>query len=505
MDWRWKTAVWASLSCLIVAQTGSGQSIGVTLGRPTPSGIQQASHISANRPTVIRGVGPLAGTELGNSPWPDTMPVPAEPKRFAPLTQATQIVPPKDKAEIIEIGKPTKVLQERIDVIEEGDPYSWSERPRWFSGRAIGGNQQIYATAEWLQWTTRGMNTPPLVTTASPTDPEGTRAALGFGSTRIRFGPGNVLGGLNPGARFTVGYNFDPCGLCAIEGSFFFLGRKKDHAYFDSNTNPVIGRPFFNINTGVQDRELTTSPGTQPGDVFSGAGTLKIDMSTSLLGAEVNHRRLIWCGHGFQVTGLVGFRYLDLSDHLGIREDVAVLRAIPGVAFANDQILVFDRFDTQNRFFGGQIGAQAEWRNGRWVFEGKAKFAIGSTFQSVNIDGGQRIASANGNVQNFRGGLYALPSNIGHHSQSRFGFAPEFGMKVGFQVTDSMRVFAGYDLLYWSSVLRAGDQIDQALDANQVPNSGAPFPAATQRRPIVPYRATSYFAHGLIAGVDFRY
>ena len=367
------------------------------------------------------------------------------------------------------------------------------------------GGGQFYVQGEWLLWTTRGFHLPPLVTTASPLDPEATRGALGFGTTQIIYGDGNTAGGLRSGARFTAGYNLDPCGLCGLEGSFFFLSRRNESAFFDSNTTPVIARPFFNINTGMQDRQLTTSPGILKGDVFKGIGALQIDQSSTLLGAEANNRWLLWAGCDFDVTGLVGFRYLDLSDHLGFQENVVSVNAIPAVARAGDRIFVFDRFDTHNRFYGSQIGANAEWRRGPWYLDGGFKIALGGTQQSVDIDGGQRITSLDGRVQTFRGGLYALPSNIGHFSQTRFGFVPEVGLKVGYNLTENIRIFAGYDFLYWSSVLRPGDQMDQALDANTIPNSGGPFPRANQVRPIVPMRTSSYWAQGLNAGIEFRY
>src|SRR5262249_2194102 len=364
---------------------------------------------------------------------------------------------------------------------------------------------RFYARGEFLLWTTRGFHLPPLVTTASPFDPEGTRGALGFGTTQLLFGNENTTGGLRPGARVTLGYNLDPCGLCAIEGNFFFLARKNDGAFFNSNDTPVIARPFFNVNTGQQDRELTTAPGALAGDVFQATGNLAVNTSSSLLGAELNNRWLLWTECNFEVSGLVGFRYLDLHDQLSIEENVTLQRDIPGVARAGDQIFVFDHFNTRNQFYGGQIGIDAEWRRGRWYLETGVKCAFGVTHQSLDINGGQRITSVNGGGQNFTGGPLALPSNTRHLPPARFGPLPHLHPKLGYNVTENVRVFVGYDFLYWSSVLRPGDQIDLALDANAVPNSGAPFPAAGQVRPVVPFRTTGYWATGMNAGIEIRY
>ena len=135
---------------------------------------------------------------------------------------------------------------------------------------------------------------------------------------------------------------------------------------------------------------------------------------------------------------------------------------------------------------------------------GFVKLAIGATVQSVDIDGGQQIDSK-GTVRTFTGGLYALPSNIGHHTQTRMSFVPELGVKLGYNLNDNVRLFVGYDFLYWSSVMRPGDQIDQTLDLNQVPNSGGPFAPVNQLRPRVPFQTSSFWAQGASAGIMIRY
>jgi hypothetical protein len=556
MKWFRNTFLWASVGCLAAAVTASAQptawlpatvplanepaqvgpaAIGVRLGRPTPIAPEPLRVVNAFMPMgltapagvrkaayVARGARPMLDDEPESLLLPKKLP-PLKPLPSAPFLPVQDLqVLPFDDAKIKEIDQNRKTTvgpeklapprlstpppnsNERIIIFENGVPFV-DHPSRSLFGLGRSGDRPFYVQGEWLLWTARAAHLPPLVTTASPFDPEATRGVLGSGSTRVIFGDGNTLGGLRPGARFTAGYNLDPCGLCALEGSFFFLSRKNDSAFFDSNTTPVIARPFFNINTGMQDRQLTTSPGILGGDVFRGIGNVQIAQSTTLLGAEVNHRRLLCGGCDFQLTALAGFRYLDLSEHLGFQENLTSLKDIPGITRAGDRIFVFDRFDTHNQFYGGQIGANAEWRRGPWSLDAHFKFAIGGTDQAVDIDGGQRITSLNGRVQTFRGGLYALPSNIGHFTQTRFAFVPEVGCKLGYDFTDNIRVFVGYDFLYWSSVLRPGDQIDQVLDANIIPNSGGPFPRANQVRPVVPMRTSSYWALGLNAGIEFRY
>jgi hypothetical protein len=266
----------------------------------------------------------------------------------------------------------------------------------------------------------------------------------------------------------------------------------------------VLGRPFINVNTGMPDRQVSTTPEFNQ-------GVLNVHSSTGLFGGDINSRILMWYCCDFQWTGLVGFRYLDLRDHLDITESSVFINAVPGfpgnppVVNAGDHVFVFDHFETHNQFYGGQIGGRAQWQRGPWSLDATLKVALGATVQSVDINGGQVINRATGAVQTFQGGLLALPGNIGHFSQTRFAVAPELGLKLGYNITEHIRIFIGYDFLYLSSVLRAGDQIDPVLDANRIPNFGANFAPASSAHPVVPFRTSSYWAQGLNAGLEFRY
>lgn len=505
MKWFRKSLMWASLGCL--GASVSAQEV-VTLGRPTPLPAGVASEIRVvnafvpiqARPSVVRGSG---------LPVDDDPKVPALPRVLPPLTDAAPSVaidveampaqavqpPPKDKAKIVPLEK----ASDAPPACPSCDAVAVSaDSPGGIFDAGFVGRERFYVGAEYLLWWTRGMRLPPLVTTAPATDPLLTRAALGFGGTRVIDGDNSTSSGPSSGARFTLGYTLDDCGLFALEGNYFFLGRKNDNALFTSNQFPVLGRPFLEINNGMPSSQLTTSPGIS-------TGSIAVNTSSSLQGAELNLRALLWCDCNFNVTGLVGFRYLNLGESLDITEQALVLSNIAFPFKAGDQVTVSDQFHTRNQFFGGQVGIASDWHFGRWFVEGALKLALGETLQTVDIDGFQRVVTPAGSVQTFRGGLYALSSNIGHSSQSRFSVVPDASLRLGYNVTDNIRVFVGYDLLYWSSVLRPGDQIDQTLDVNRVPNNGGVFPAANQVRPVVPFRTSSFWATGVSAGVEFRY
>jgi hypothetical protein len=380
----------------------------------------------------------------------------------------------------------------------------------------------LYARADYLLWWTKGYHLPVLVTTAPPTVPQffpgtaipqaGTltdpNTTVLFGGTHTRFNPAS-------GGRFTLGWNFDPCGQCGVEASGFFLGRQSDNFLASSPQVPVLARPFFDVATGVQSRELTASPGTAPGDVASLAGSVAVHNFTDLWGAELNFRRLLCCDCNYTVYGFAGFRYLDLREGLTVTEDVTSLKAVPGTTFFNpgNRFIVVDSFQTRNNFYGGQVGLDGEIRRGRWSLMGRMQVGLGVTHETVDITGSQTLITPAGGVTTFNGGLLAVPSkavggvvvpgNIGTFSQDRFSVVPQVGLRIGYNITPNLRVYVGYDFLYWSSVLRPGDQVDTSINSFLIPNFNGP--PSTINRPIVPMRTTGFYAHGINAGLEWRY
>jgi len=115
------------------------------------------------------------------------------------------------------------------------------------------------------------------------------------------------------------------------------------------------------------------------------------------------------------------------------------------------------------------------------------------------------VTFANGVTQNFVGGLLALRSNIGSFHQDRFGVVPEVDLKVGYHLTDHVKIFAGYDFLYWSSVVRPGQQIDRTLNETLIPNFNSGQPASGVNRPMALFHDSDFWAQGLTVGLEYKY
>jgi hypothetical protein len=313
----------------------------------------------------------------------------------------------------------------------------------------------------------------------------------------ILFGNETLNDELRSGGRFTLGYWFGDCQRWALEGSYFFLGQRNTNFLATSDAFPLLARPFFNLNTNQEFSEISTRA-----DLATGSVT--IQAPTELWGAEINARRRLLCGCSYHLDALAGFRYLNLKDGLGITENLLTVASTQ--APAGERIVVADHFDTQNQFYGGQLGLDGELRRGHWVLGMTGKVALGGTNEIVDINGGQVQVPAGGGVQLFQGGLLALNSNIGHFTRDSFAVVPEAGLKIGYQFTDHIRLSAGYTFLYWSNVLRSGDQIDRVIDIRQVPNfAPANTPGVTQVRPIVPFKETDFWAQGVTFSLELRY
>jgi hypothetical protein len=190
-----------------------------------------------------------------------------------------------------------------------------------------------------------------------------------------------------------------------------------------------------------------------------------------------------------------------LREGINIQEDIVADAAAP--VFAGETILVNDDFNTRNQFYGGQIGARLGWTRNRWSVDWLAKVALGDTHQVVNAQGNQLITTPAGATSFFNGGLLALNSNSGSFSRDRFAVVPETDLVLSYRVTNHMKLLLGYSFLYWSNVVRPGDQIDRVIDVTRIPNSGFQVTPAAQARPAVLFKGSDFWAQGISFGMEF--
>jgi hypothetical protein len=170
---------------------------------------------------------------------------------------------------------------------------------------------------------------------------------------------------------------------------------------------------------------------------------------------------------------------------------------------------VVDRFRTENRFHGVNLGLAGELRRGRYFGAFKGSVGLGSIYQTLDVSGGQNLLTTTGGVTNAVGGLLALPgANIGTFTQRKYGVVPEANLTLGVYLTPNLRFGVGYSLLYMNSVIRPGDQIDPVVDATRIPNFPLDPPATAVNPPrprAWPLRTTDIFAQGITFSLQWTW
>jgi hypothetical protein len=206
---------------------------------------------------------------------------------------------------------------------------------------------------------------------------------------------------------------------------------------------------------------------------------------------------------------LGGFRYLNLEESLNISQTSGVLSG--GVGFYNGVPVppggflgVSDGFDTQNNFYGGQLGAQVVGRWGPLALTALVKCALGTMDESAGVHG-QTTLTQFGHSYTTAAGVLALPTNSGTFGHYQFAVVPEGRLTLSVQVTANLSVSAGYTFLYASDVLRPGPQIDRGVNPSLVPSSQQFGTISGPVRPAFQFHESDFWTQGLTAGLSISF
>jgi hypothetical protein len=351
---------------------------------------------------------------------------------------------------------------------EEGDCYPTCDpvmrcRPRHY-----------WARVEYLGWWKQGMRLPALVTTNPTTTP-----TLANSGTTVLFGDESVNKDAKSGGRFTLGMWTDPGHQHGWDFTYTYLAPERTSYGASSSDYTILGRPFFNIETGSADANLIN----YPNPLYS--GSISIDAETKFQGTELLYRRVVRRQPRSQIDLLVGWRWLQLKDDLLISQSVTDALAAT--------INLSDQFNTKNNFHGAEIGVH--WRRPMshdWTLEVLGKMAIGNSRSTVLINGQQTSVADQG--------LLALDSNSGTHSSDSLATVTELGLSLKRRFRNGMVATFGYTFVYWSDVMRAGDQIDLDVDPRQIP----PSPQVATH-PEVLMNTTDFWTQGLHVGLEYAF
>jgi hypothetical protein len=350
----------------------------------------------------------------------------------------------------------------------------------------------MWGSIEALTWRVKNPPVVPLVTT-NP-DPNSI-ASLAEPGTKVLFGgPAHPIAfGALVGVRGTIG-GWIPDLPLGLEGSVFGLPTQTKifSAVSNGGDNPVIAVPFSSTVpfNGNPPGETSLNPGNVP-------SLIRVTATTELWGTEALGLYNLYSCDWVRVALQGGFNYLSLEEGLSL-EQVFYDNVGSGV------LTVHDRFYTSNHFYGAVAGVQAGFGSGPLGIDLIGKVAVGPSQQKYSVSG---TTTATGTAFGLPAGtapsgIFALPSNSGDFSRNSFLVVPQFQAKLTLDVFHNVRLFAAYDYLHMTNVLRASMEIDRKLNPTQNTIFGPPNGLAA---PLPAFSRTDFWAQGFSAGVQIQF
>jgi len=350
-----------------------------------------------------------------------------------------------------------------------------------------------WGSAEYLfGWIKDAPMPVPLVTQGDPND--SLPGALGQPGTQVLFGQQPVDFGTFNGGRLSLGAWLDGCQHYGLEATGMLL-EQRTPAFFvttGSNVTEVYTLPI-QTPEGVETSifALVNNPGAPLPEstiqTFTGS-----QLWQGELNGLINQKR---SAQGSLDT-IIGFRHINLSESLDIRVDLS--RSVGGgTSYTNGQ----DYFGTHSQFYGGQFGLRANRRYRLVTTTLTGKIGLGANDNSLNISGSRTQTNPGQPSTTTAGFVFSEPTNIGRQSHTNLAFAPELQARVGYDITQHVTAYVGYDFLYWSSVVRPGNQVDRVVNNTQR-NGGALVGAA---RPEPFFDLSDFWFQSLSLGAQYSY
>jgi Putative beta barrel porin-7 (BBP7) len=355
--------------------------------------------------------------------------------------------------------------------------------------------ERYWTTFEYLLWVGRdGPSNWPIAvsgTVLNGANPQTPGSVSLLGGQEIEWDAQN-------GARFVLGGWLPGSTRVGLEATATVLETKTLNRSWASGPQgiPVLGTPFVNELTGTIDSVLASSPGN-PGSIFASAKTQMFAIDLNMLGNVLRTQ--------YMTVNLVGgFRFFSLSEgmyvqHNGLINTVGfTFQGVP--IAAGTRTALEDRFDTTNRFYGGQIGFQFEYRWRQLAFDFGNEFAMGVMRRAEDLSGFSQAGAVR-----VPGGVLVQNTNIGRRVDNEFGVVPQLDFKLGWQASPNLRLFMGLDFMYASSVLRPGNQVDPVVNPTLVPFRPEFGTAAGTARPGQLFVTSDWWVTGVSWGMNLKF
>jgi hypothetical protein len=312
------------------------------------------------------------------------------------------------------------------------------------------------------------------------------------------FGNEEVENNPFPGGRLFFGFGLDQNVTLGAEIGGFWLPRQVETFNIASNAQGV---PSIGLVARFQPGGIAGSGG-ESGGAFAGPfagsflqGRAEAISATQLWGAEANGLIKLFSWKFCRVDGIAGFRYLGMNDLLSLNA------ATTGGGDGE----IYDRFSTENHFYGGQLGARFTCGLDKLNLAFTVKEALGAQQELLDINGNSVLPSFAGGGASNQGGFYTATSNMGRTTTTRFGSVTDLNLNLNVGLTKNLTVSAGYNFLYWNRVMRSGQQIDRVLNANLNPAFGAGTDRSGPRSPTRLNAEDDFWAHGLNLGFQLKF
>lgn len=360
------------------------------------------------------------------------------------------------------------------------------------------GSGQFWVSADYLHWQFSGMEIPALVTGNPIGTPIGEAGIIGAPSTRVLLGNQSILDGFRSGHRYRAGA-WLTCNL-GVEIDYFGFARESAGYRYDENSNLIIGRPFINLaplpagSDPRYDTQLITFQNLVTGSIQVSASS-----QFQSFGARAKFNPLRDCcsrclscaaGGGCDASGscdgilepgcgseggcdgscqgncrptprcnrctfafTLGYRHLELKEQLSVNEELQT---------AIDQLAIVDRFGTNSRFNGLELGYEWSCQYLCFYLDAFGRLGVGTNRNDVSISG-QTTDNSGGTPIINNAGILVQSSNRGTYSQDVASMMMELGFNGSVHIAQGVSLTAGYSVLYWGNVAQAGAQIDPNL------------------------------------------
>lgn len=365
--------------------------------------------------------------------------------------------------------------------------------------------QRVWAGADYVyMWMKDSPATEPLVIAGPP-------SGLGFPilnqpGVEVVLGDKEISNGGRSGFQFNVGSWLEQEHVYGLQASYFFLSGKTNESSFKSSPDgsPVSGVSFFDVVTQSESGASLSSDALE----LSAATALRVH--NWIQSADLS---ALFCtfksGQGL-LNVFSGFFWLNF------REKMTFSTSSPRVSVPSDIWQTQDQFRTNNNFYGGQVGLEGRYQWDRFFLKARGRVGLGAMVAHLNIQGEfttNEILQTVGytNIQEFTGGYYAMPTNIGSYRKSFFSVIPQISVQAGYCLRDWCNLHLGYQFLYVSKLMWASNQIDRNINPSQstVIKAGTvePLPAVLSgpEAPEALFRTSDFWVQGLTAGVEFSF